>query len=360
MSETMKIALFPGDGIGPEILAAVDHVLREAEAIFGIRLERRTEIVGLEALTATGTTIPDKVWETVDWADGIVLAPLSTYAYPPIKEGGRNLSSELRLSLELSANIRPSVSLPGSARPFDLVICRENTEGFYAVRAMHKGSGEFMPDSDTAFAIRKITRAATRRVAETAFTLSQKRRRKVTVVHKQNVLKLSDGLFLDEVRRVSELFPDVELDEILVDAAAAVLVRCPERFDVMLTTNLFGDILSNQAAELAGGLGIGPSLNAGKNKAVAQAAHGSAPEIAGQGIANPTALILSTAMLLDWQGRQSGELGLVDTAQAISAAVEEALKHPASRTPDLGGPLGTMAFAKVVADALPNHSTKVA
>lgn len=356
----MKLALFPGDGIGPEILQAADTVLRETEAVFGLRFERRTEMVGLEALARHGTTIPDSVWEAVAWCDGAVLAPLSTYAYPSAEEGGRNLSSELRLSQNLSANIRPAVALPDAPRRFDLVIVRENTEGFYAVRAMHKGSGEFMSDPDTAFALRKITRAATRRVAETAFALARGRRRRVTAVHKHNVLKLSDGLFLDEVRQVAERFPDVEMDEVLVDAAAALLVRSPDRFDVMHTTNLFGDILSNQAAELAGGLGIGASLNAGATKAVAQAAHGSAPDIAGQSIANPTALILSVAMLLDWHGRRTGVPQLVAAAHAISSSIDAALARPDTRTGDLGGVLGTKAFAAVVAEGLSEQAEQVA
>jgi 3-isopropylmalate dehydrogenase len=180
----------------------------------------------------------------------------------------------------------------------DIVLVRENTEGFYASRSMYAGSGEFMPDPDSAFSFRKITRSASARVAKVAFEMARRRRRKVSVIHKANVLKVSDGLFLEAVRSVADDYTDVELEELLVDAAAALLVREPSRFDVMLTTNMFGDILSNEAAELSGGLGMAPSLNIGMRSAMAQACHGSAPDIAGINRANPTGLMLSVAMLL--------------------------------------------------------------
>jgi 3-isopropylmalate dehydrogenase len=169
-------------------------------------------------------------------------------------------------------------------------------------------------------------------------------------VHKANVLKLSDGLFLREVRRVAEDFPDVRLDELIVDAAAAALIRRPETFDVIVTTNMFGDILSDEAAELSGSLGLGGSLNVGQDVAVAQAQHGSAPDIAGRGIANPTSLILSSAMLLEWRGRRDGNDALIAAAAAIESAVSRVLDEPGSRTRDLGGSLGTAEFAdRVVA-----------
>jgi isocitrate/isopropylmalate dehydrogenase len=234
--------------------------------------------------------------------------------------------------------------------PMDLVIVRENTEGFYADRNMAVGSGEFMPTPDLALAVRKITAEASARIARTAFALARTRRRRVTAVHKANVLRLSDGLFLREVRRVAGDHPDVTLDEMIVDAAAAMLVRDPARFDVIVTTNMYGDILSDEASELAGSLGLGASLNAGDAHAIAQAQHGSAPDIAGQDRANPTALILSAAMLLRWlAGRDGDKARLLAAAKAIEDAVETALATPDLRTADLGGPLGTKAFAEAVA-----------
>jgi 3-isopropylmalate dehydrogenase len=233
--------------------------------------------------------------------------------------------------------------------PMDLVIVRENTEGFYADRNMAVGVGEFMPTHDMALAVRKVTAHACRRIARTAFALARTRRRKVTAVHKQNVLRISDALFLREVNAVAADFPDVTLDEMLVDAATAHLIRTPSRFDVIVTTNMFGDILSDEASELAGSLGLGASLNAGDDRAVAQAQHGSAPDIAGQDRANPTALLLSAAMLLRWLGgRRDNGQAFISAASAMEEAVEGAIATPGERTRDLGGTLGTQAFAKAV------------
>jgi 3-isopropylmalate dehydrogenase len=218
---------------------------------------------------------------------------------------------------------------------------------------MVAGSGEFMPTADVALALRKITAAGSRRIARSAFDLARARRRKVTAVHKANVMHLTDGLFLREVRRVAQDFPEVALEEQLVDSMAALLVRDPSRFDVVVTTNMFGDILSDEASEIAGGLGLAGSLNAGADHAIAQAQHGSAPDIAGQDRANPTSLILSAAMLLEWLGVRHGRPELGRAAAAIVVAVEAALADPQRRTADLGGPLGTRAFAEAVANGLP-------
>ncbi|HET7198046.1 MAG TPA: isocitrate/isopropylmalate family dehydrogenase, partial [Burkholderiales bacterium] len=232
--------------------------------------------------------------------------------------------------------------------PMDLVIVRENTEGFYSDRNMHLGSGEFMPTPDTALSVRKITVQASRRVAQSAFALARRRRRKVTAVHKANVLKVSEALFLGEVRSVAKQFPDVACDEQLVDSMAALLVRDAARFDVVVTTNMFGDILSDEAAELSGSLGLGAAINAGERHCMAQAQHGSAPDIAGQGIANPTSLILSAAMLLGWLGERHSRDAYARAAGAIDEAVDELLARPESWTRDLGGSLGTREFAAAV------------
>ncbi|MFD0508020.1 isocitrate/isopropylmalate family dehydrogenase [Streptomyces chiangmaiensis] len=238
--------------------------------------------------------------------------------------------------------------------PMDLVIVRENTEGFYSDRNMYAGGGEFMPDPDLALSVRKVSARACARIARAAFELARGRRRKVTAVHKANVMKLSDGLFLREVRKVAAEFPDVELEELIVDATAALLIRSPERFDVVVTTNMFGDILSDEASELSGSLGLGGSVNAGDTICVAQAQHGSAPDIAGQGVANPTSLILSAAMLLDWRGRQDGDDRLRRAAASISGAVDAVLDDPATRTRDIGGHLGTAEFADALCHAVEN------
>jgi 3-isopropylmalate dehydrogenase len=273
-------------------------------------------------------------------------------AYPPKAQGGINVSAELRVRLDLYANFRPSRSRAGlphwGRTPMDLVIVRENTEGFYSDRNMHQGIGEFMPTPDLALSVRKISAHASRRIARSAFELARRRRRQVTAVHKANVIKMSEALFLREVRAVAEQFPDVRYDEQLVDSMAALLVRDAARFDVVVTTNMFGDILSDEAAELSGSLGLGAAINAGERYGMAQAQHGSAPDIAGKGIANPASLILSAAMLLEWLGGRHSRGAFVRAARAIDQAVDRLLEKPETRTRDLGGSLATAEFAAAV------------
>ena len=228
-----------------------------------------------------------------------------------------------------------------AAQPVDLVIVRENTEGFYADRKMYQGSGEFMPTPDLALAVRKITRQGSTRIAETAFKLAMQRRKKVTAVHKANVLRVSDGLYLECVRAVAKNYPQVAYEERIIDAMAALLVRDASPFDVVVTTNMYGDILSDEASEIAGSLGLAASLNAGAEYAVAQAQHGSAPDIAGKNVANPSSLIGSAAMLLAWLGERRKDDKLVRAAAAIEAALDRVIADPKTRTPDMGGTLGT-------------------
>ena len=227
----------------------------------------------------------------------------------------------------------------------DLVIVRENTEGFYADRNMHRGSGELMPTPDLALSIRKISAPASARIARAAFELAASRRRHVTAVHKSNVLGVTEGLFLREVRAVAKEHPDIAYDEQLVDSMAALLVRDAARYDVIVTTNMFGDILSDEAAELSGSLGMAASINFGERHCMAQAQHGSAPDIQGQNKANPTSLILSSAMLLDWFGRRQGQENFSAARRLVEQAVDAVLGDPAKRTADLGGTQSTTAFA---------------
>ena len=351
----MKILILPGDGIGPEIMAATGAALEALNDTHGLKLAFEERVIGLASLETEGSTLPDAVIEAIEAADGTVVGPVHTVAYPSASEGGVNPSATMRKRFDLYANIRPSRARPGvpaMTPKMDLVIARENTEGFYADRNMFQGTAEFMPTEGVALSVRKITVQGSRRIAESAFDLAGRRRNKVTVVHKANVLKVSDGLFRDTVREVAKSHPEVELDEVLIDAMAALLVRTPEAFDVVLTTNMFGDILSDEAAELSGGLGLGGSLNAGDDHAIAQAAHGSAPDIAGQGIANPTALMVSVAMLLEWLGAGHGRDDLSAAAAAFNAAVDAVLADPANHTPDLGGSAKTADIGRAVADAI--------
>ena len=352
-SAPIRLVVMEGDGIGPEITAATLVALRAADRAFRLGLEFSPAAIGLAALRAQGTTLPDAAVAAATAADGVILGPVSHNDYPPAAQGGRNPSGELRKQLDLFANIRPAKSRggfpPRCGSPVDLVIVRENTEGFYADRSMFLGSGEFMPTPDLALSVRKITRAGSTRIAEAAFALAQRRRNHVTAVHKANVLRVSDGLFLDCVRAVAARFPQVRYEEKIIDAMAALLVRDAGAFDVVVTTNMFGDILSDLAAELSGSLGLAASLNAGAAHALAQAQHGSAPDIAGQDRANPASLIGSAAMLLAWLGERRSDDRLTRAAAAIDDALERAIAKPAWRTADLSGPLGTKAFGERVA-----------
>ncbi len=352
----LRLLVLEGDGIGPEIMAATLAVLRAADEKFGLGLAFEAAAVGWAAHTACGSTFPAGVLDKAKAASGVLLGPVSHNEYPPIAEGGLNPSGELRKRLDLYANIRPARSregfLPRCGANVDLVIVRENTEGFYADRSMHLGPGEFMPTPDLALAMRKITRAGSTRIAEAAFKLAIQRRKKVTCVHKANVLRVSDGLYLECTRAVAARYPQVQYEERIIDAMAALLIRDASQFDVVVTTNMYGDILSDEASEIAGSLGLAASLNAGAAHAVAQAQHGSAPDIAGKNIANPSSLIGSAAMLLTWLGERRGDRQLERAAQAIETALDRVIAKKEWRTSDLGGPLGTDAFGRRVAQAL--------
>ncbi len=349
----MNIVILPGDGIGPEIAAATRQVLAvlDAKLALGLRLEEHA--MGLATLDSHASTLPSDVLARTRAADGVILAPVSTYDYPPPEQGGINPSAHIRIALDLYANVRPSRTRAGVknvATHMDLVVVRENTEGFYADRNMLSGSGEFQPSEDMALAIRKITAAASQRIARAAFELASRRDKHVTMVHKANVLKVTDGLFIREVVKVAEEFSDVRLDEMLVDAMAADLIRNPEAYDVIVTSNMYGDILSDEAAALCGGLGLASALNAGDEHAIAQAVHGSAPDIAGRGIANPAALMLSAAMLLEWLGTRHDRPILAVAADLLEGSVNAALADATNHTPDLGGDASTKSFATAVTD----------
>ena len=350
----MRIAVLPGDDIGPEITEAALGVVRRASERYGLGLELETHEVGMAAYRKGGTTLPDAALAAARAADGIILGPAGMTLYPPREEGGINVPGTVRKQLDLFANLRPARSrarVPRSHPGLDLLIVRENTEGFYADRSLHRGYGEFMPTPDVAMSVRVITARASRRIAEEAFRMALVRRKHVTMVGKRHVLQWTDGLFMREVEAVAKEHPEVTLREVDVDAMAAELYTRPESFDVVLTTNMFGDILSNQAVALSGGLGLAASLNAGERHAAANAGHGSAPDIAGKGIANPAGLILSTALLLRWFARKDRGAAFETAAAAIESAVDHALELGVA-TRDLGGSASTREFAAAVASGL--------
>ena len=351
----MDVLVLKGDGIGPEIAQATLTVLDRVNERFQLGLNWLHDEMGFVTLKKEGTTFPSRLLDTARRCAGVILGPVSHMDYPPLEKGGLNPSGEFRVKLDLYANIRPAKSRLGvglTGKPVDLIIFRECTEGFYADRNMYMGLGEFMPTEDMALAVRRVTAKCCNRIARRAFECAVGRRKKVTAVHKANVLRISDALFLREVRRVAQEFPQIQLEEVIIDAMAALLIRDPTRFDVIVTGNMFGDILSDEASELSGSLGLAGSVNAGDDLCVAQAQHGSAPDIAGQDRANPTSLILSAAMMLEWMGRRHQSSGLSGAAQAIEKAVDAALSNQSTRTRDLGGPLGTQAFAQVVAEKI--------
>jgi isocitrate/isopropylmalate dehydrogenase len=336
--DTLTLPVLAGDGIGPEITSATLAVAEAVLAAHAMVLEATILPVGLTALSESGTTMPGETLDVLDRTDAVLLGPLTTHTLDLESPFQRNVSAMLRTRFELNANVRPTASRLGLGRfeNVDLVIVRENTQGFYADRNMAVGRGEFMPAPDVGMAVRVVTRDASERVARVAFALALSRAARtgtephVTAVHKANVLRLSDGVFLDAVQTVAEQHPAVRLDDIHVDAAATELVMHPERFDVLVTTNMFGDILSSETAALVGGLGFAGSLNmaAEHSFGLAQATHGSAPDIAGQGKANPVALILSFATLVAFLGTKHGNERLL----AAAADVEDRVARVVART----------------------------
>src|ERR1700726_769277 len=350
----MRIVVLGGDGIGPEIAAATLGVLRAASARFGLNLQIEEHAVGHESLQMFGTTVRPGLLDIVRNADGLILGPTATADFKDEGSGEINPSKYFRKALDLFANIRPARTFPGLRNrfgAFDLVVVRENTEGFYADRNMEQGNSELLVTPDVVISLRRITRHCCERIAEAACKLAMKRRKHLTIVHKANVLKVGDGMFLDICRETARAYPERAVDDILVDAMMAPVVRQPDRFDVVVATNMFGDILSDLTAELSGSLGLGGSLNVGANHAMARAAHGSAPDIAGRDVANPISLVLSAALLLAWHGERRGDARYQAAARAIENAVALAIQGGRA-TRDVGGTLGTAATGQAIVEIL--------
>lgn len=329
-----SIVTIPGDGIGPEVVAAARQVIDAA----GVDISWSEAPAGQVALDEHGDPLPPSTLEAVQNADATLKGPTAT----PKGVGFRSVNVALRQQLKLFANYRPARSLPGIKTRFedvDLIVIRENTEGLY--------SGlEHTVVPGVVESLRVITRKASERIARFAFETAQRQgRRRVTCVHKANILKLSDGLFLDTCSEVAQKFPDVEYDDCIVDAAAMQLVSDPHAFDVLVMENLFGDILSDLTSGLVGGLGVTPSANVGDSMAVFEAVHGSAPDIAGRGLANPTALILSGVLMLRFLRER-------EAADCVEAAVREVLGRGETLTGDLGGQASTEEFSRAVISVL--------
>ena len=328
------ITLIPGDGIGPEVAQATQRVLEAA----GVKIEWDIQNAGAAVAEARGTTLPTEVLDSIKRNKVALKGPIGT----PIGKGFKSVNVSLRQALDLYANVRPIRSLPGLEPRFegtDIVIVRENTEDLYA-------GLELMIMPGIAQSIKLITEVACTRICEYAFDYAERMgRKRVTVVHKANIMKLSDGLLLERFRKVALKHPKIEPAEIIVDACAMQMVKSANRLDVLVTENLYGDILSDLGAGLVGGLGIVPGANIGKEAAVFEAVHGSAPDIAGKGIANPTALIQSAVMMLFHIGEHLA-------AEKIEKALIRHFQESPIRTGDLGGTATTVQFTDALCEAI--------
>jgi homoisocitrate dehydrogenase len=327
-----RVVLIEGDGIGHEVIPAAAEVVRAT----GLEVEFVSAEAGWDCFQCTGTALPVETLALVRESDATLFGAVSSPLHRV--EGYRSPIVALRRALDLYANLRPvfSMPVPGSREGIDLLVVRENSEGLYSGRERREG--------DTVIAERVISRQGSERIVRLACEQALRRRRHLTIVHKANVLRESDGLFREVAFEVAGAYPDLTVDEMLVDTAALRLVTDPERFDVMVTTNLFGDILSDEAAGLVGGLGLAPSANVGQAHGVFEPVHGSAPDIAGKSIANPSAAILAAGMMLDY-------LGEPDAARRVRQAVLDVLRD-GPRTPDLGGDASTEDVTKAVVDRM--------
>lgn len=328
------ITLIPGDGIGPEIVAAT---VRAIEAT-GVEIEWETQIGGAQALEKFGSTLPDSLIESILRNKVALKGPMTT----PVGKGFTSVNVGLRKALDLYANVRPIKALPNVECRYpelDLVVMRENTESLYA-------GLEHVVVPGVVESLKIITEKASTRIAEYSFEFAKREgRKKVTAMHKANIMKLSDGLFLECFYKVAEKYPEIESDDKIIDNACMQLVMRPEQFDVIVMENLYGDIVSDLCAGLIGGLGLAPGANIGTKAATFEAVHGSAPDIAGQGIANPTAIMISGVMMLK-------HIGESEAADALHGAILSVYRDGAVRTKDLGGSASTAEFATAVIEKL--------
>ncbi len=335
-----KISLITGDGIGPEISDSAVSVLDSINEKYDLKFEITKLLAGDKALEITGNPLPDETINIIKDSDACLKAPVG--------ETAADVIVVLRRMLDLYANIRPAKSyphMPALRDDIDMVIVRENTEDLY------KGE-EFRIDG-TAVALRTISEKASTRIAKYAFEMATQRdnMKKVTCVHKSNVMRITDGLFSKCCEDVSKDYPDITFEQMYVDAAAMNLIRQPEQFDVLVTTNLFGDILSDESSQVVGGLGMAPAANLGDNFALFEPVHGAAFDIAGQNIANPSSFLLSIKMMLDWLGAKHNDSKCVDVGAKLESVIFDLVKT-GSKTKDIGGTMSTVEFTKAITDNL--------
>lgn len=354
-----RIGLCYGDAIGPEITRATETVMKAAVRRAAVDAEWPIFPMGWEGIEKYGDPVPQLTKDGLSDCHGWVFAPHDSAAYPPEQFQKLNPSGEMRRYFDLYANKRPAKVYPGAARAkshvgedVDLVVYRENTEGFLPDRNMYRGVGEFMPSKDMVISASVITRQGAERVAREAFRTAMKRRKHLTIVHKANVIKMAGELWRSSIRELGEReFPEVRMDDFHIDAMTAHLVRHPQDFDVIVCTNLFGDIISDLAGELTGSLGLGPGINTNDHQRMAQAAHGSAPDIAGKDIANPTGLMLSSAMMFDWLAERYKDPKLSEVSRLIEENVLKSMEE-GFVTPDMKGTASCSAYGDHIASGI--------
>ena len=333
-----KISLIMGDGIGPELSNSAISILNTIQEKYGLQFEISKLIAGDKALEQTGKALPDDVVKTIKNSDVCLKAPVG--------ESAADVIVVLRRMLDLYANIRPSKSyphMPALRDDIDMVIVRENTEDLYIGKEFSLG--------DSAVALRIISEGASKRIAKYAFETARQRNsmKKVTCVHKSNVMRVTDGLFAKACTDVSKDYPDIKFEEMYVDACAMNLIRQPEKFDVVVTTNLFGDILSDESSQVVGGLGMAPAANLGDDFALFEPVHGAAFDIAGQNIANPSSFLLSIKMMLDWLGAKHNDSKCLEVATKLESTIFDLVKS-GIKTKDIGGDSTTSEFTKQITD----------
>jgi 3-isopropylmalate dehydrogenase len=350
----LKIGILDGDDIGLEVVPEAVKVMKAAAARTGLAVDWQPLPIGRRGHDTHGHTLPQVTVDALKAVDGWLQGPMGHNAYP--RNDPTWINPPLRKLFELFANVKPVKSYPNIAsihKGVDIVFLREVTEGMQSGSVTFAGTGEFRPNDDITIGHRVITRRGSNRVARAAFEIARTRERKrVTAVHKEPIFRLACGMFAEECRKVATEYPDVTFDEYLVDGFAMKLVMAPQPYDVVVTTNQFGDILTDEAAGLVGGLGMAPGLCIGERQAMAQATHGSAPDIAGRNMANPYAMIMSGKMLFEWLGHHRGMAAAVEAAALIEQAMDTVIADGRALTGDLGGQGTTRGMGDAVAAAV--------
>jgi 3-isopropylmalate dehydrogenase len=350
----VKIGILLGDDIGHEVVPECVKVMKAAAARTGLAIDWQPLPIGKHGHEQHGNTLPESTESALRKLDGWIMGPIGHAAYP--RNDPTWVMPPVRKKFELFAALRPSRSYPSIKsihENVDIAFVRELTEGMLYSETVIAGAPEFRPNDDITVAMRVITRKGSNRVAREAFEIARTRKRKkVTAAHKEPVYRLACGMFAEECRKVAKEYPDITFEEAMIDTISMKLVMAPQQYDVVVTTNQFGDILSDIGAGLVGGLGLAPGLCIGERQAMAQATHGSAPDIAGRGLANPYAMIMSGQMLLAWLGRKHKEPKATAAADKMLAAVDKIVTEAKYVTKDLGGNASTQAMGEVIAAAV--------